>query len=140
MVSVHASYRISPPAGTPAVTIPTENEHVVQVNTDAVDVPLPDGDHPVNTDDSPYYSALLASLADAKDKLNADLTIWKEAIGDREKSKEAVPVAHKGKQGLGKAMMMVKAAKENDALPDDADEDEEDEDEDEDEVDVNENE
>jgi hypothetical protein len=128
MVAVHASYKITPPDGTPAVTIPTENEHVIEVLPDAANGPSPDGDHPVNTDDSPYYLALLSSLADAKEKLNADMTIWKEAVGDRERQKEAVPVTHKGKQGLGKAMMMVKAAKENDALPDD-DDDEEDEDE-----------
>ncbi|KAI5455494.1 hypothetical protein NCC49_000302 [Naganishia albida] len=127
MVAVHASYRITPPEGTPVVS-PTANEHVVEVQPDAAKDPSPDGDSPVNTDDSPYYLALLSSLADAKEKLNADMTIWKEAIGDREKHKEAVPITHKGKQGLGKAMMMVKAAKENDALPDD-DDDEEDEDE-----------
>ncbi|KAJ9106043.1 hypothetical protein QFC20_004103 [Naganishia adeliensis] len=127
MVAVHASYRISPPAGTPVVKIPTENDHIIDVQPDAANGPSQDGDNPVNADDSPYYLALLSSLADAKEKLNADMTIWKEAVGDREKQKDAVSAAHKGKQGLGKAMMMVKAAKENDALPDDDDEDEEEE-------------
>lgn len=127
MVNIQASYRICPPTGTPEVSIATSGQHVVPVNLDQAVVQ--EDPRPVNAEDSPYYSALLASLASAKEQLNADLTIWKEAIGDREKQKEAVPV-HKGKQGLGKAMMMVKAAKENDALPDDDDDDEEDSDED----------
>lgn len=129
MTSISASYRICPPAGTPSVSIPPSGEHVVNVNVNADQATAQDDPRPVNAEDSPYYSALLASLASAKEQLNADLTIWKEAIGDREKQKEAVPAAHKGKQGLGKAMMMVKAAKENDALPDD-DDDDDDEDED----------
>lgn len=134
MVAVHASYRINPPAGTPAVTIPTENAHIIDVQPDAANGHSQDGDNSVNAEDSPYYLALLSSLADAKEKLNADMTIWKEAIEDREKPKEAVPAAHKGKQGLGKAMMMMKAAKEVDALPDDDEEDEEDEEEDADDI------
>lgn len=128
MVDIQASYRICPPTGTPEVSIATSGQHVVPVNLDQAVVQK--DPHPVNAEDSPYYSALLASLASAKEQLNADLTIWKEAIGDREKQKEAVPAMHKGKQGLGKAMMMVKAAKENDALPDDDDEEDSDEDED----------
>jgi hypothetical protein len=128
MVSIQASYRICPPAGTPPVSIPTSGEHVVNVNVNNDQVPAQEGLRPVNSEDSPYYSALLTSLATAKEQLNADLTIWKEAIGDREKQKEAVPAAHKGKQGMGKAMMMVKAAKENENLPDDDDDSEDDED------------
>jgi hypothetical protein len=124
MVSIQASYRICPPAGTPSVPIPTSGEHVVSVNVDNDQVPAQEGLRPVNAEDSP----LLASLATAKEQLNADLTIWKEAIGDREKQKEAVPAAYKGKQGMGKAMMMVKAAKENENLPDDDDDSEDEED------------
>ncbi|GHJ86236.1 hypothetical protein NliqN6_2638 [Naganishia liquefaciens] len=123
MVAIQASYSVCPPTRTPPVSIPTSGEHVVPLALGQAAVQ--EDPRPLNADDSPYYSALLASLASAKEQLNADLTIWKEAIGDHEKQKEAVPAAHKGKQGLGKAMMMVKAAKENDALPDDDDEDSE---------------
>lgn len=67
-----------------------------------------------NQDNSQYYQDLLSSLNQAKDGLNARLTEWKDAIGDKEKSKEVLPPGTAGKQGMGKAMMMVQAAKEAD--------------------------
>ena len=67
-----------------------------------------------NEPDSPHYTALLASLAQAKDGLNARLTEWKETVGDTEKSKEVLPPGTAGQKGMGKAMMMVQAAKQVD--------------------------
>jgi hypothetical protein len=67
-----------------------------------------------NTTDSAYYTALLTSLSEAKDGLNSRLTDWKDVIGDKEKSKEVLPPGAVGKKGMGKAMMMVQAAKETD--------------------------
>lgn len=67
-----------------------------------------------NTSDSPHYTALLTSLSSAKDTLNARLTEWKDVIGDREKTKEVLPPGTAGQKGMGKAMMMVQAAKQTD--------------------------
>jgi hypothetical protein len=138
MPAITASYRISPPEGTLSVSIPTENEHVVELNIGTTPATSGDGVKVTNVDDSPYYTALLASLAEAKEKLNEDMTIWKDAIGDREKQKEAIAAGTKGQQGNGKAMMMVKAARENDALPDEDDEEEDEEEDDDDDDDENE--
>ncbi|KAG7527330.1 hypothetical protein FFLO_07041 [Filobasidium floriforme] len=67
-----------------------------------------------NTSDSPHYTALLTSLSSAKDTLNARLTEWKDVIGDKEKTKEVLPPGTAGQKGMGKAMMMVQAAKQTD--------------------------
>jgi hypothetical protein len=67
-----------------------------------------------NQDDTAHYTALLSSLSQAKDTLNARLTEWKEVVGDKEKHKEVLPPGTAGKQGMGKAMMMVQAAKQAD--------------------------
>lgn len=67
-----------------------------------------------NTSDSPHYTALLSSLSSAKDTLNARLTEWKDVIGDKEKTKEVLPPGTAGQKGMGKAMMMVQAAKQTD--------------------------
>lgn len=73
-----------------------------------------------NEHGSEHYTALLASLAQAKDGLNARLTEWKEVIGDKEKSKEVLPPGTAGQKGMGKAMMMVQAAKQTDGRADEA--------------------
>ncbi|KAJ9123343.1 hypothetical protein QFC22_001542 [Naganishia vaughanmartiniae] len=132
MPSITAAYRISPPEGTPSVNIPTENEHVVELKIGTAPATSEDGVKVTNGNDSPYYTVLLEALAEAKEKLNEDMTVWKEAVGDREKQKEVISAGTKGQQGNGKAMMMVKAARENDALPDDDDEEDEEEDDDDD--------
>jgi hypothetical protein len=67
-----------------------------------------------NTSDSRHYTALLSSLSSAKDTLNASLTEWKDVIGDKEKTKEVLPPGTAGQKGMGKAMMMVQAAKQTD--------------------------
>ena len=67
-----------------------------------------------NQEDSAHYTLLLSSLSQAKDTLNARLTEWKELVGDREKIKEVLPPGTAGKQGMGKAMMMVQAARQVD--------------------------
>jgi hypothetical protein len=67
-----------------------------------------------NTSDPPHYTALLSSLSSAKDTLNARLTEWKDVIGDKEKTKEVLPPGTAGQKGMGKAMMMVQAAKQTD--------------------------
>ncbi|KAJ9107337.1 hypothetical protein QFC21_000787 [Naganishia friedmannii] len=137
MPAITAAYRISPPEGTPSVNTATENEHTVELKIGTKPATYEDGVKVTNVDDSPYYRVLLASLAEAKEKLNEDMTIWKEAVGDREKQIEAIPAGPKGQQGNGKAMMMARAARENDVLPDDVEEEDEEE---EDEEDDNDNE
>lgn len=139
MPAITAAYRVTPPEGTPSVNIPAENEHIVELKIETIPTTSEDSIKVNNVDDSPYYTALLASLAEAKEKLNEDMTVWKEAVGDREKQKEAIPAGRKGQQGIGKAMMMVKAARENDALPDDDEEEEEEEEDDDDDQEDDEN-
>ena len=52
---------------------------------DSVSVPVPGSER---SKTSTYYSALSLTLRKAQKDLNENLTSWKDAIGDREKSKE----------------------------------------------------
>ena len=88
-----------------------DNNDRASISSPAVETP------PVqvyNTSDSPHYTALLTSLSSAKDTLNTRLTEWKDVIGDKEKTKEVLPPGTAGQKGMGKAMMMVQAAKQTD--------------------------
>lgn len=52
---------------------------------------------------STYYAALSLTLKTAQKALNEDLTLWKDALGDREKSKEDPGTVGYGR---GKAAVM----------------------------------
>lgn len=54
-------------------------------NSVSVPVPVPGSER---SETSTYYSALSLTLRKAQKDLNENLTSWKDAIGDREKSKE----------------------------------------------------
>lgn len=70
-----------------------------------------------------YYDAAVLAVREAQDALNGTFTIWKDAIGDLEKSKEVV----KAERGMGKAARMMAANKAAEAAMD-VEEEEEDED------------
>lgn len=98
-------------AASPAQQGQSETNDGTSISSPAVETP------PVkvyNNSDSPHYTALLSSLSSAKDTLNARLTEWKDVIGDKEKTKEVLPPGTAGQKGMGKAMMMVQAAKQTD--------------------------
>lgn len=55
----------------------------VGAQTFPVRVPLKDANHKA------YYEGLLHAVRQAKDVTGKDLTVWKDAVGDAEKNKEA---------------------------------------------------
>lgn len=101
-----------------AARFPTEGEQAFPLTAPppAPSSPSPsDAVSPLNADLSPHYSALITTLRAAQSTLNARLTDWKDLIGPQlEKHKEVAPPAAQGKQGMGKAMIMVMAAREAD--------------------------
>jgi hypothetical protein len=68
-------YNLHPPADTPAPAIASSTTH---------EFPVPGADDPIA-----YYASLRAAIAEAKDKLGGELTVWRDAVGKRELAKEA---------------------------------------------------
>lgn len=121
--SVTIAYDISPPSGLSsedASRFPTSGQQSFPLSTadslPASDSAQPsDAVEPLNADLDPHYRSLVSTLRIAQAELNSRLTDWKDLIGPQlEKHKEVPPAAAQGKQGMGKAMIMVMAAREAD--------------------------
>lgn len=112
--AVTISWSILPPANITFPATPSTGNLAIPLASSSTSAPIPATDPPVIVNDpssSPHYTSLLQSLSSAKDALNARLTDWKDSIGDKEKHKEVGPP---GGEGIGKAAMMIRAAKETD--------------------------
>lgn len=120
--AITITYHIKPPTAVDRNAFPTSGE--ASFPLEAPPPPQPysvdgainptDPISPLNSTLSPYFSSLVHTLSAAQTELNARLTDWKELIVNGEKEKEVAPAAAMGKKGMGKAMMMVLAAKEAD--------------------------
>jgi hypothetical protein len=78
------SYTIRPPSG-----IDTDIRDTNRVTTAAeIQFALPEQHSFDSSRTSSFYSAVTLTLRQAQAHLNATMTAWKDAIGDREKSKE----------------------------------------------------
>jgi hypothetical protein len=73
MPSITISYDLHPPEGTP------HDPKVVASKTQNFEI----------KSGSDYYTALRASIAEAKDTLGKELTEWRDQVGDLEKQKDA---------------------------------------------------
>lgn len=94
---IHVTYAVHPPADvTPAVPAPSTETRTLAAQL---------ADRPSARE---YYASASAALREAQVWLNDSLTVWKDAVGDKEKSKE-----DRGKvaRGQGRAAVMSREAK-----------------------------
>lgn len=98
-MSISFSYALDPPAGVEPVV-----DGAPAVRSDDKSFKIEKGDGPPV---KAYYDGASAALRTAQDVLNDTFTVWKEAIGEREKHKEVV----KEVKGMGKTNRLMAANK-----------------------------
>lgn len=122
-MSVTVTYTLYPPEG----IAPSGGSGSTTPSSSTARYPITVSSSPTSTYLA-YYSALSCTVLQAQKDLNESLTVWKDAVGDKEKHKED---PGKVAYGKGKAARMMQYAKNDGEAAgagevDEGDEDEED--------------
>ncbi|KAI0803253.1 hypothetical protein BC629DRAFT_1591335 [Irpex lacteus] len=74
--NVTITYELNPPQDTPAQGLSATKTHELPVSSDVASLKA-------------YYESVREAIAKGKDTIGEELTIWRDAVGNREQSKEA---------------------------------------------------
>lgn len=74
--NVSITYELNPPADTAADGLSAKKVHDIPINAPADNLQA-------------YYAAVREAIAAGKDVVGEELTVWRDAVGNREQSKEA---------------------------------------------------